>query len=93
VTVRKTPRSNDAVKTLNIFGVSTFPVILDFFGITTVSADTGSEAGHGFGPALYYMQIGPNGMNDPVKNNKSALVLENAVRKARDPNAPVRIKH
>jgi hypothetical protein len=39
------------------------------------------------------MQIGPNGTVDQKQSNDSALKLENAVRKARDPNAPVRTVH
>jgi len=67
--------------------------VLDFLGITTVSADPGTEAGHEFGHAGYLMRIGPHGRSDPAKSNQSALDLENAVRKAKDPNAPVRTVH
>jgi hypothetical protein len=69
-----------------------FSGIRDLLGIG-VGADVGTEAGHEFGHAGYLMQVGPNGRADPARSNQSALDLENAVRKARDPNAPVRTKH
>ena len=75
------------------FGRFTMGGVLDFLGITSVSADQGTVAAHEFGHAEYLMQVGASGRIDLQASNKSALNLENAARKARDPNAPVRIGH
>jgi RHS repeat-associated protein len=75
------------------FGRRTMGGLLDFLGITSVSADQGTVTAHEAGHALYRMQIGAHGSYDPNASNKAALDLENAARKARDPNAPVRTRH
>jgi hypothetical protein len=75
------------------FGRFTMGGLLDFFGITTVSETLGTVSAHEFGHGKYFMQIGPNGKSDSATSNRSALDLENASRKAKDPNAPVRTVH
>ena len=75
------------------FGRNTLGGVLDFLGITTVSADLGTVSAHELGHALYNMQKGRGGTYDAAASTKSALDLENAARRARDPNAPVRTHH
>ncbi len=75
------------------FGGIWFAGIRDALAIG-VNADAGTEAGHEWGHADYLMDIQQTGASfDLRKFNKSALDLENAVRKARDRNAPVRTVH
>jgi hypothetical protein len=50
------------------------------------------ELGHEGGPALYKMQ-NPGVINNKAAFNQSALDLENKVKQARDPFAPVRRVH
>jgi hypothetical protein len=75
------------------FGRLTLFGALDFLGITSVSNDLGTVTGHEAGHAQYLMQVGRNGAANEQDSNKAALDLENAVRKARDPRAPVRTRH
>lgn len=67
-------------------------LLRDFVGLG-VKADLGTEAGHEFGHASYKMGIGRGSKGGPANSNDAALKLENAVRKVRDPNAPVRTVH
>ncbi len=75
------------------FGRSTLGGIGDFLGITTEKTTVGDVTAHEMGHALYLMQIGAKGHFDEDVSNASALRLENAARKAQDPNARTRIVH
>ena len=75
------------------FGRTTLGGLLDFLEISTVSTDLGTVSGHEIGHALYLMKLGSGKTPNPADSNDSALKLENAVRRARDPKAPVRINH
>jgi hypothetical protein len=75
------------------FGRFTLWGALDFLGLTDVSADAGTVTAHEVGHGMYFLKIGPKGNYDAEASNRSALDLENAVRRAKDPNGPQREHH